>query len=241
MRTIDVCFSPALFPHYATEDSIVVIVDIFRATTSICAAFQNGASGIKTVASIEEAICWKEKGRLVAAERDTKKCSFADFGNSPFDFTSDKVAEKEIIFTTTNGTQAVEAAINAREIIIGAYSNISCVFRFLNSNNLNVIILCSGWNNRFCLEDTIFAGALSAILLESNSFAFKSDSVSAAIQLWQLAKPDLNNYICRTEHYDRLLKNGVENSVEYCLSFDTTTVLPRYIKSESIFKNSMND
>ena len=84
---IDVCFSPKLFPFYALDDQIIVITDIFRATTSICTSFHNGAKGVKTVSSVEEAMQLKEKGYPVAAERNVKKCDFADFGNSPIDFT----------------------------------------------------------------------------------------------------------------------------------------------------------
>ena len=235
MNKVTVCISPALYPFYAQKETIVIIVDIFRATTSMCAAFNNGARSIRTVATVEEAIHYKEKGHLVAAERNVKKCDFADFGNSPFDFTHEKVADKEIIFTTTNGTRAIEMALDADEILIGAFSNITTLTNHCNSKKKNVLILCSGWNNRFCLEDTLFAGALTEKLIKTGKFCSDSDATLAALELWKIAQPDLLNYICSTEHYERLKSNGLENSVEYCLTEDTTPVLPDYNKISHTF------
>ena len=233
--TLDVCFSPVLYPFYAEKNQIVIIVDIFRATTSICTAFRNGAKAVITVASVEEAVLFKEKGFPVAAERNVKKCEFADFGNSPFDFTPEKVIGKEIVFTTTNGTKAVEMALDADEILIGAFSNISVMADYCSSKDKNVLILCSGWNNRFCIEDTLFAGTLTEKLIQTGNFRGKSDSTVTAMDLWKIAKTDIKAYICKTEHYDRLKMNGLENSVEYCLSENTAPVLPTYNKSGKMF------
>ena len=235
MNKVTVCISPALYSFYAQKEAIVIIVDIFRATTSMCASFNNGTLSIHTVATVEEAIHYKEKGYLVAAERNVKKCNFADFGNSPFDFSHEKVADKEIIFTTTNGTQAVQMALDADEILIGAFSNITTLTNYCNSKKKNVLILCSGWNNRFCLEDTLFAGALAEKLIKTGKFCSDSDATLAALELWKIAHPDLINYICSTEHYQRLKNNGLEDSVEYCLTNDTTPVLPVYDKINRIF------
>lgn len=233
--TLNVCFSPALFEYYAGHDSLVVLVDVFRATTSICAAFHNGAKSVRTVASAEEARDWQAKGRLVAAERNTRKCDFADFGNSPFDFIPEKVSGREIVFTTTNGTRAVEVALESDEIIIGSFSNISAVAAYCIKQNKDITILCSGWNNRFCIEDALFAGALAERLAENTFFSNQSDAADAAIELWRAASPDLFGYIRNSEHYERLKKNGLENSVEFCIANDLAPVLPKYNKKLGLF------
>lgn len=235
MNKVSVCFSPALYPSYAEQDTIVVIVDIFRATTSICSAFYNGAKSVRTVASVQEAKILKSQGYLVAAERNVKKCDFADFGNSPFDFTTAKVKDKEIIFTTTNGTQAVEMALDADEIIIGAFSNMESLFYYCLNAKKNILILCSGWNNRFCIEDTLFAAALTEKLLSTNQFNYKSDAVKVTLDLWNVAKKNLKTYICESEHYERLRNNGLENSVDYCLTENTTPLVPKFDKSLNCF------
>ena len=119
---IDVCFSPALYPKYHRDESVVVIVDIFRATSTIIAAFENGARSIRPVATIEEAEACKAEGYLVGAERNCCRCAFADFGNSPFDYRPELVKGKDIVFTTTNGTKAIHYAKSAYRIITGAFS-----------------------------------------------------------------------------------------------------------------------
>ncbi len=235
MCNISVCFSPALYPYYAEKNSIVVIVDVFRASTSICAAFENGVKSVKTIADIDEAKHYKSLGYLVAAERNTQKCDFADFGNSPFDFVPEKVSGDELIFTTTNGTQAVEMAMGADEIIIGAFSNISALVNYCSGKKKNITILCSGWNNHFCLEDTLFAGALEEKLLATQHFSSNCDSAKASLELWHLAKTNLFQYICQSEHYERLKRNGLENSVEYCLTQDTVSLVPVWDKELKAF------
>lgn len=232
---IEICFSPALFQYYNTENCIVVIVDVFRATTSICTAFHNGLKSVKTVASIDEAKEWKSKGYLVAAERNTQKVDFADFGNSPFDFTAEKVNGKELVFTTTNGTQAIETAKNADEILIGAFSNINSLSEYCTKSPKNIIILCSGWNNKFCTEDTLFAGALTEKLIEDKKYEFHSDSVITALKLWEISKNDISLVIKSTEHYKRLENNKLTDSVDFCLTKNTTNVVPKYNKLSKCF------
>ena len=96
-RKLETCFSPALFEADCHTDSIVVIIDVLRASSAICNAFANGAASIIPVAEIEEAKMYKSKGYLVAAERDGFILDFADFGNSPFNFTKEKVEGREDI------------------------------------------------------------------------------------------------------------------------------------------------
>ncbi|OJU54646.1 MAG: 2-phosphosulfolactate phosphatase [Bacteroidales bacterium 45-6] len=230
---VDVCFSPALYPYYHVDNdnTIVVVVDIFRATTTMCAAFKNGVKSVIPVASIEEAEAYKAKGYLVGAERNVKRCDFADFGNSPFDYTAEKVAGKEIVFTTTNGTQAIETAAGCYRLAIGAFSNISALAEYCNQQGKDVMILCSGWNNRFNMEDSLFAGAL-AFLLNEKGVELASDAAKVACDMWMQAKPNIRAYIDRTEHIRRLTSNHLADSVEYCLAFDTVSLVPIYDKEK---------
>lgn len=181
---IDVCFSPELYRFYKEDnDKIVIVVDIFRATTTMCAAFKNGAKSIIPVASIDEAKAYKAKGYLVGAERDVKKCDFADFANSPFDYTADIVEGKNIVLTTTNGTQAIEIASDCYCLTIGAFSNINAVADFCLSQKKDVIVLCAGWHFRTNIEDTLFGGELAAILAEKGNYDINSDATIIALSL----------------------------------------------------------
>ncbi len=222
---IDVCFSPALYPFHHNAEAVVVVVDIFRATTTICAALVNGARKIIPVASVDEAMEYKSKGYLVGAERNVKRCDFADFGNSPFDYTPDHVAGKEIVFTTTNGTQAIQAAASAHALVIGAFVNLTSVVQFCVEQQRDVVILCSGWNNKFNLEDSIFAGALIEQLLDLH-FEIKSDSAIASWLLWKQSKHHPLHVLERSEHYQRLKSNDILDQVNFCLSVDLVTGVP---------------
>ena len=137
---IDVCFSPALYPVYHNPEAIVVVVDVFRATTTMAAAFKHGVRSIRPVATVEEAQEYKAKGWLVGAERNVKRCDFADFGNSPFDYTPEKVAGKDVIFTTTNGTRAITIAKSAYRVITGAFVNLQAVADYCLFHGRDVVV-----------------------------------------------------------------------------------------------------
>jgi 2-phosphosulfolactate phosphatase len=154
-RKLETCFSPALYEPELHADEIVVIIDILRATSAICTAFANGAASIIPVAEINEARDYKNRGFLVAAERDGFVLDFADFGNSPFNFTREKVEGKTIVYSTTNGTGIINMASLASDIVIGSFLNISALAGWLTKQEKNVVLFCAGWKNRFNLEDTL--------------------------------------------------------------------------------------
>ena len=167
---IEVCFSPAIFHEFENPEAIVVVVDILRATSAICTAFMNGATRIIPVATLEEAENFKKKGYMVAAERDGIVRDFADFGNSPYNFTHDRISGKEIVYSTTNGTNCIMIAKNNYRVLIGAYLNISAIAEYVISQKKDLLILCAGWKNKFNLEDTLYAGALSELILSHREF-----------------------------------------------------------------------
>jgi len=230
---VDVCFSPVLYPKYHRADSVVVIVDVFRATSTMIAAFENGAHSIRPVATVNEAETWKAKGFLVGAERNVRRCAFADFGNSPFDYKPEIVNGKDLVFTTTNGTKAILYAQSAYRIITGAFVNLQAVTDDCIREKRDVVVLCSGWEDKINIEDTLFGGALVEIL-QSHGFQPAGDSALISLTLWQKAKTNLPDYIRQTEHYERLKINGLENNVPYCLTLNQSRLVPVYSKEENI-------
>jgi len=226
-RTIEVCFTPKLFAEITTKDNyIVVLADILRATTSICAAFQSGVKEIIPVASLDEAKELKENGYLVASEQDGKKPDWADFGNSAFNFSPEAIGGKTLVYCTTNGTRALETTKNAGKIAMGAFVNISALADWLVRENKNVVILCSGWKNKFCLEDSLFAGALAEKLLTHPGFVTCCDSAHASMDLWTIARPDLLCYLEKAAHRHRLKKLGLDDVIPYSFTLDITQVIP---------------
>ena len=130
-NTIEVCFSPHSFPLYPHEDSIVVVIDVLRATSSICTALSYGVERILPVASVHEARNYQSKGFLCAAERQAQKVEGFDLGNSPSEYKNPKLKGKIIVFTTTNGTQAIRAAREAYRIVIGSFVNLTVLCEWL--------------------------------------------------------------------------------------------------------------
>lgn len=223
---IDVCFSPALYPVYHNPEAIVVVVDVFRATTTMAAAFKNGVRSIRPVATVEEAQEYKAKGWLVGAERNVKRCDFADFGNSPFDYTPEKVAGKDVIFTTTNGTRAITIARSAYRVITGAFINLQAVADYCLAHERDVVVLCSGWQDKVNTEDTLFGGALVDTLAQTGKYDPATDAAAIARDMWTTNKENLIAYLDPTDHMARLKANHLEDAVPYCLTLSSTDVVP---------------
>lgn len=228
MNRIEVCFSPSAFGYFDYTDKIVVVVDILRATSVICTMFKNGVREVIPVKDIEGAKAYKEKGYLVVAERNGEKLDFADFGNSPFYFTPQAVEGKTIVYSTTNGTNAIAVGGGARAVVIGSFLNFSAVLKYLEKQSGDILILCAGWKGKFCLEDSIFAGALAQSLLETENFNTICDSTNAAIDLWQIARIDIKAYLEKVAQRHRLKKLGLDDVIDYCFTFDQTDKLPVY-------------
>lgn len=224
---LEVCLSPALLPLYKVEDYIVVIIDIFRATSSICYGIDNGAEAIIPVAQVEECIAYREKGNdyLIAAERDGSVVTGFDFGNSPFSYTAEKVAGKTVVLTTTNGTHALHLSRAAKKVVIGSFLNLTALSNWLKTENENILLVCAGWKNNFNLEDTAFAGAVIDNLKQSGNYIL-DDPAIAAHDLFQLAKGDIPAYLSKTSHGERMRKLGIEQDIAFCLNVDITTAIP---------------
>ena len=229
-RTIEVCFSPELYPHILNNKNyIVVMIDILRASTSICAAINNGVKKIIPVAGIEEAKEYKNKGYIVAAERNGIKLDFADFGNSPFNFTPEVVKGKEIVYSTTNGTQAINMTKDCSDVVIACFNNLSAIAKWLSQKDKNVLLLCAGWKQKFSLEDSVFAGALVAELLKYPDYKIHCDSAEASLDLWNIAKVDLNAYMEKALHRLRLKNYGLDDVLEYTFTLNSLNVVPKLV------------
>jgi len=226
MNELSVCLTPLLIPLYNVEDHIVVIIDIFRATSSICYGIENGAEAIIPVSEVEECEAYRQKDikYLLAAERNGEVVSGFDFGNSPFSYTAEKVNGKTVVLTTTNGTQALHLSRNAKTIVIGSFLNLTALCDWLKTQNESILLVCAGWKNNFNLEDTLFAGA---VVDQLKDHGFKLDDPAiAAYDLYQAGKNDINDYLKKTSHSERLKKLGIEKDIEFCLQIDITTAIP---------------
>src|SRR5580698_1771333 len=155
--------SPALLPLYDVSSSIVVIIDVLRATSTIATALYNGARSVIPVDSVAKCI---ELGRqidgITAGERDGKIAEGLEYGNSPFEYPREFIGGRTLVLTTTNGTKLLHMALDrgAGQIITGSFPNLGSVCRYLLDQNLPVVLACAAWKDRVNIEDMLFAGAV---------------------------------------------------------------------------------
>ena len=232
---IGVCLTPALIDQFDVENAIVVVIDVLRATTSICVAFDHGARTMIPVATLEEAREYQAQGLLAAAERNGEKVKGFDFGNSPFSFMGDHVKGKDIVISTTNGTQALKAAVerNAKEIVVGSFANLQVLANYLLEKQENVVMLCAGWKEKPNLEDTIFGGAMVKKLRPQ--FRRFQDTALMAESLYRNASRRKRYFIRNSSHFNRLYRIlQIQKDVKYALRPDTHPVLPKLVGNQLI-------
>lgn len=233
--TLHTVISPKLLDIYDISNSIVVIIDVFRATSTIATALYNGASRVIPVAEVNTCIQIGQKvGGITAGERDGKVIEGLEHGNSPAEYPRNIIEGKTLVLTTTNGTRLLHMALKngASEIITGSFPNLSAVCDHLVKSNKNVILGCSAWKDRVNIEDTLFAGAVINEI--ETAFTIHCDSSLMASELYRQQKNNMNSFIRKTTHWHRLAAYGLEKDLEYCVSPDLANVLPVYRNGDLI-------
>lgn len=221
--------SPGLLNLYEVSNSIVVIIDVFRATSTIATALYNGAEKVIPVAAVDDCIeLGKKLNAVTAGERDGKVIEGLQHGNSPAEYSREFIEGKTLVLTTTNGTRLLHMALEsgAVEVVTGSFPNISSVCDHLVKEKKDVILACSAWKNRFNLEDTLFAGAVVNRI--GKNFSINCDSSLMAQEMYKLHKTDLHEFIRKTSHWHRLASYGLEKDLDYCITHDAANVLPVY-------------
>jgi 2-phosphosulfolactate phosphatase len=229
--TLHTSLSPKLIDLYDVSSSIVVIIDVLRATSTITTALHNGAKNIIPVDSVAECIrIGKEIEGITAGERDGKVAEGLEYGNSPFEYSKEFIGGKTLVLTTTNGTKLLHMALarGAKAVITGSFPNLSAVCDYLIAQKQNVILGCAAWKDRINLEDTLFAGAVIHRIKEH--FDMNCDSSNMAESLFIEGQHNLYDYLKNknASHYHRLTNFGLEKDIRYCLSIDTANVLCMY-------------
>lgn len=230
--------SPALLHLYDLDDSVVVIIDVFRATSTIASALYNGATCVIPVDSVPLAIEISSKiDGIAAGERDGKLAEGLQYGNSPLEYTREFIAGKTLVLTTTNGTRLLHMALarGADTVVSGSFPNLSAVCDFLISEKKNVVLACAGWKDRFNLEDTLFAGAV--ISRVKDHFTIHCDSSLMAEAMYENNKHDLLSFVPGLTHYHRLVERfGLIDDIRFCITPDTANVLPVYKDEKLVVK-----
>ena len=227
---IEVCLSPSLLPLYDIENKIVVVIDIFRASSAICAGIANGIAKIIPVPTVEEALKYKQQGYITAAERGGSTVDGFDMGNSPYSFLEERLQGQTVVMTTSNCTNAIYEARAAKELYIGSFLNMQAIVELLAEKGDDVVLLCAGWKNKIHLEDTLFAGALIDHL--QHKMNPDCDAAATAHDIYRIAKDDMNGYLQKASHTRRLSGLGVEEDVIYALTPNQFTTIPVFKDGE---------
>jgi len=230
--TIDVCLSPKLIDNFDLTNTAIVIIDIVRASSTICTALSYGIDHIIALDSTEAALELKNQDYLTAGERNGDQVEGFDYGNSPISFMDRKLEGKKLAISTTNGTYTFQLAQKAAqnfenaEILIGAFVNYSNIRNYLFNGNKNVLLVCSGWKGNPSIEDTVLAGKIAEDLTRYGKFRFISDSANHAILIYEQAKANVFNFVM---DYSVRFKGNVgklAQDIRYCLKENATDVLP---------------
>ncbi len=224
---VETCFLPGQYPLYAQDMGIVVVIDILRATSAMVTAFECGVRSIIPVGTIEEARNYIGRdGYIAAAERNGEVVEGFAVGNSPIAFTQMDLKGMTIVMTTTNGTKAINLASGANKVVIGAFLNLSALTEWLIKQDENVLLLCSGWKDKFNLEDSVFAGAVMERLLESGKFGLEEDSSISAKYLYMAARDNFMSIVKAAPRRKRLESLNLYEDVKFCLTPDQSRVIP---------------
>ncbi len=241
-RKIDICLTPSMIDLFDLSNKQIVIIDVFRATSAMCVFLNNGGKDVIPVATVEEAELYKQKMNnissdkyLVAAERNGVIVPGFDFGNSPLLYDGVNFDNVSLVITTTNGTIAIEKSKKAgKEMLLASFLNASAlVEHILNEHKGDLLIVCSGWKGRFCVEDVLLAGFLSKKLLINNEFHSVSDSVLMAKHMYQLAKSNMFDFLLNSSYSKRM---NLDQDMKYCLQIDIMSIVP-FWSSEDNFSN----
>ncbi len=237
--TVEVCLSPALLPLYPARDRIAVIIDVFRATSTIAAALHNGAERVIPVATVPECIAIGASlpNSITAGERDGKVAEGLQYGNSPQEYPRDFIGGKTLVLTTTNGTRLLHMVQDAATIITGSFLNLTAVCDYLIAQHKSVLLGCSAWKDRFNLEDTLFAGAVAERLLQAG-WSSNDDSARAAMHLHRQSGGNYIDFLKDSSHYLRLSRYGLQADMHYCATPDLHPVVPILRGSDLVVWNA---
>ncbi len=212
-----------------------IVVDVLRATTTIATALAAGADGVQVFSDLDElqrtGSAWPAGARLLAGERGGQAVAGFDLGNSPLDYTRERVAGKRIFMSTTNGTRALQRVQSVPVVITAALVNVGIVVEFLQQHSFETLwIVGSGWQGAYALEDAVCGGAITDAL-QTAGFIIQpgNDETIGAVALYRQWQDDLVGLLRQASHGKRLLALGsqYDQDLMYCANLNSVSVLPR--------------
>jgi 2-phosphosulfolactate phosphatase len=221
MSNLTICYLPVQWRALETGQlhaSACAVIDVIRATSTIVTALAQGALSVQPVATVEEAIALKNANpeTLLAGERGGVALPGFDLGNSPNEMTSERVRDRRIILTTTNGTQALAACRGARAVVTASFLNLDAVAQRLRELGPPWVILCAGYEGAFGMDDALVAGALAEAL----------DQDHPLVSLYRSVRKDLAATLRGSQAGQELVKVGLQDDVPFCAELNRFPLVP---------------
>jgi len=229
---VDVVLGPGGFDPETVRGKSVAAIDILRSSSTLITALSNRARKIFLFEDPEEA---REKSRglkqgsvLLCGERGGLKIGGFDLGNSPVEYSADVVRNKTLFFSSTNGSKMIlKASRTATSVIIACFNNLTVAVNHLVQKDLDVVLVCSGKNNQFSLEDAVCAGMMADQLRRKCTETYRAtDEAFSAVLLYRHFKDDLSGLMHFSEHGRYLKRIGMGTDLEYCARMDSLPVVP---------------
>jgi 2-phosphosulfolactate phosphatase len=227
---IDVFFSVQAFQEEELRGKSAVIIDVLRASSSITTAIHNGAKKVIPVADMSDAMkiatTMDQKDYLLCGEKNGSKIEGYHLGNSPAEYTREAVKDKTLIFNTTNGTKAIKKASLASEVYVGTFLNQQSILNALKEHDDEIVLICSGWQGRLSIEDTLFAGSLLHTISGGHLPDSAKDGAKVAFGLFEKYGHDLEGAISKSDHAKRLAELVPNGDISFCCKVNEFDVLP---------------
>ena len=226
---VDIIISADYIREDIIKDKIVVVIDMLRATSVITTAIMNGCKEVIPVLTVEEAFSKKEelKDILLGGERKAIKINGFDFSNSPLEYTNDKVKNKTIVLSTTNGTRALTSCLSAKEIFIGCMLNAKALAKVLVEKGQDVVIVNAGTNGQFSMDDYICSGLIIKEVMDISNKIDLSDIAISSLKTYS-EYTDVLSYIKDARHYKVMMNLNLGKDIEYCVQKNITDIVPEY-------------
>jgi len=225
---LDALFLPRELDARPRPERVAVVIDVIRATSTIVTAFRHRVRSVLPVASVEEArqAHISAPDALLAGERGGQRISGFDLGNSPREFTPEAVGNRDVVLTTSNGTKTLRAVGEGRAVAIGAFLNRSAVGRWLLARSENALIVCSGYEGIFSLEDAVCAGAVVDRMVWEGASVTLGDGAQACQVLWARYGSDVPGLLRSTGWGRHIVGIGLGADLDVCAQVDITDVVP---------------
>jgi 2-phosphosulfolactate phosphatase len=236
---VDIIISADDINESKIENKVVVVIDMFRATSVIVTALTNGCKEVVPYLTIEETLEHANKLRreeyILGGERKAVKIEGFDLSNSPLEYTREKVENKSILMTTTNGTRTLNKSIAAKRVLIGAMINAKAVAETLIEINEDVVIINAGTNGNFSMDDYICSGYIINEMLKKNQNLMLTDIAKTANMIYE-GHEDILSYVKKASHYSVMKSLSLDEDIEYCIKKSIISQVPEYFGGKITLK-----